>query len=345
MATFRKLASGRWQAIIRKTGHKPVSETFRTKAAAQDWARTLEEEMAQGLFRDHSAAARMSVEAMLEKYQLLITPRKKSSVKELSRISIITRELGDLSLAALSAESVIDYVDDRLDDVVADTVRKELGTLSHAIDTAMALWGIHLVANPVTVAKGILRVTKTLSAGNQRDRRVEDWELEKIVAFSGSDKLCPVAWFAVETAMRRGELAKAKPEHDLGDRLLVPDTKIGKPREVPLTPRARVILNIAKKDAEERIKAAMEKANPAEARAVTLFNLAADSITQEFNRSKKAAGIADVRFHDLRHEATSRFFEMGLAIEEVASITGHTDWKTLKRYTHIRPSAVARKLI
>ena len=55
-----------------------------------------------------------------------------------------------------------------------------------------------------------------------------------------------------------------------------------------------------------------------------------------FTRLKELSGIEDLRFHDLRHEATSRLFEKGLNTMEVASITGHEDLKMLKRYTHLR---------
>ncbi|RVC42576.1 site-specific integrase, partial [Mesorhizobium sp. M4B.F.Ca.ET.088.02.2.1] len=41
--------------------------------------------------------------------------------------------------------------------------------------------------------------------------------------------------------------------------------------------------------------------------------------------------------HDLRHEGTSRLFEAGFTIEQVALVTGHKDWKMLKRYTHLKP--------
>src|SRR5208282_6819713 len=54
--------------------------------------------------------------------------------------------------------------------------------------------------------------------------------------------------------------------------------------------------------------------------------------------------IENLHFHDLRHEATSRLFEKGLAIQEVAAITGHKTWAMLKRYTHPRPEDLLRKL-
>jgi len=55
-----------------------------------------------------------------------------------------------------------------------------------------------------------------------------------------------------------------------------------------------------------------------------------------WGRTTKRAGIEDLHFHDLRHEAISRFFEAGLSIPEVALISGHQDYRMLARYTHLR---------
>ena len=58
----------------------------------------------------------------------------------------------------------------------------------------------------------------------------------------------------------------------------------------------------------------------------------------------KRTGIKNLRLHDLRHEATTRFFELGLNIMEVSTITGHKDLKMLKRYTHLKAEDLALKL-
>jgi site-specific recombinase XerD len=65
-------------------------------------------------------------------------------------------------------------------------------------------------------------------------------------------------------------------------------------------------------------------------------------------RACRELQIIDLHFHDLRHEATSRLFEAGLTIEQVPLVTGHKDWKMLKRYTQLRPESLhailARKI-
>jgi integrase len=69
-----------------------------------------------------------------------------------------------------------------------------------------------------------------------------------------------------------------------------------------------------------------------------------ESIKRSFIRAARRAGLEDFHFHDLRHEATTRFFERGLAMMEVASITGHRDPRKLRGYTHLYAESLARKL-
>ena len=75
-----------------------------------------------------------------------------------------------------------------------------------------------------------------------------------------------------------------------------------------------------------------------------VFPLSPVALRGLWNRVCKRARIADLRFHDLRHEATSRFFEKGLNVMEVAAITGYKDLRMLQRYTHLRAEDLAKKL-
>lgn len=316
MATYRKTRSGNWEVRVAKKGHAPLYKTFRTKAMGQEWARKKEDEIAQGLISGFDK--KLMVADVLKKYQKEITPRKASSNREESRIKLLSRELGKLYLIDLSPEKVIGYVDTRRKaGILSDTIRKELGTLSHVIKTCRALWGIKLPENPVAVAKEILSVTRTLRPGNQRIRRLKPGEFKRLMKASPQRK---VIRFALETAMRRGEIANIKPEHRDKGLLHIPETKTDKARIIPLTKKAQRILDEGP------------------------FDLTADAITKAFNRACKNAGIKDLRFHDLRHEAISRLFEKGLEVHEVAAISGHSDWKTLKRYTHVLPEDIAKKL-
>jgi integrase len=59
-----------------------------------------------------------------------------------------------------------------------------------------------------------------------------------------------------------------------------------------------------------------------------------------FTRACRELEIDDLHFHDMRHEGTSRLFESGFEIQQVALVTGHKDWKMLRRYTHLKPESL-----
>ena len=75
-----------------------------------------------------------------------------------------------------------------------------------------------------------------------------------------------------------------------------------------------------------------------------VFPLHFEALKSSWRRACSRAGISDLRFHDIRHVATSRFFEKSLNVMEVAAITGHKDLRMLQRYTHLRAEELARKL-
>ena len=163
-----------------------------------------------------------------------------------------------------------------------------------------------------------------------RERRLEgDEELRLLDALSQTPVVCAVVQFALETAMRRGELAAMKWRHvDFRRRLLtIPETKTETPRTIPLSSRAiRTLKTLPRLLSGD------------------VFGVQPSSITQAFSRACKRTGIEDLCFHDLRHEAVSRLFELGLNVMEVATISGHRDLRMLNRYTHLRPKSLLKKL-
>jgi integrase len=138
----------------------------------------------------------------------------------------------------------------------------------------------------------------------------------------------PVAVFALETAMRLGEiLALQWIDIDLHRRLAtIPLSKNGRSRIVPLSDLAVSTL-ISLPGCDERV-----------------FPTSASAMKQAWRRIIRRAGIRDLHFHDLRHEAISRLFEKGLALPEVALVSGHSDPRQLMRYTHLEASRIAEKI-
>jgi integrase len=232
--------------------------------------------------------------------------------------------MANLPVSKVTGTMIAAYRDQRLSAVKAGTVRRELALLRHCLEVARKEWGIPIYKNPFV---GI----KMPEPANSRDRRLEDRDVRLILHNLQKTKawyLQPMIELALETGMRRGELLNLKWSNvNLTKRLAtLPITKNGKCRKVPLTPRAIELLS-ALPQADDRA-----------------FPIGTSAFRQAWDRLMKRCGIDDLCFHDLRHEAISRFFEMGLSVPEVALISGHRDYRMLFRYTHIRPSDVVAKL-
>ena len=327
MAAIRKLPSGRWQAQIRKQGHTPLSKTFRTKVNAEKWARDTEDSIERGEYQKVLTAQATHVGELLRRYDQEILTLKGRNSADLAKLKVLDRHLGNLSVGKLTPQVVLEFTRNRLEVVCSDTVRKDLITLSKVLKRARVMWRLHLPENPVAIAKEVIKETNMLKPGRERLRRLEQRELETLLAACNPEMKDLIEW-AVETGMRRGEMLNARREHVKGPTLYIPETKTGKPRTIALSSKARDIL----------------ARRPIRMDGYIFDRTKPNTLSVAFERVCKKAGIEDLRFHDLRHEATSRLFEKGLGIQEVASITGHSDWKSLKRYTHVSPEEVARKL-
>jgi integrase len=341
MATFRKLPSGRWNVQVRRKGEKPVSKSFPSKALAEQWARSIESEIDKGLFVDRSEAESTSLGELIDRYLSEVTSSKKGEKQERYRLIFLKERLGHFIVASFQSKHLAAYRDKRIKEGISGTtVVHEINCLGHVLEVAIKDWGLPLASNP---AKLIRKPPRTKG----RTRRLKDCEWQSLMKqLKDNSKMYFLVQFALETGMRRGEMVSMKWENvNLKDQVIfLPDTKNGEARHVPLSSNAVSVL-------KGLLAASQDKSvDQGTSRVVTpfrsgsVFGLQPDSISQAFNRACQKAGIEDLRFHDLRHEATSRFFEKGLNMMEVSSITGHKTLQMLKRYTHLKATELAQKL-
>lgn len=327
MATITKRENGKWQAKCRKKGYPTQSKTFGRKSEAEKWARGIETKMDLSVFESTSAAEALSVKTGLEKYWKEKLSKKKSSANLQYMVDRLGKVFKSFSLIELTVDSVREYKVYRLEKnkVCNDTVRKELNLLKGFVSHAICEWDVYLPkGNPV--AKVSLPVK-----GKARERRLRNGEEEILLrtAKEYGGVISDIIVLAIETGMRRSEIIKMEWEYfDFSNAtVFLADTKNNESRTVPLSPKAVEIIKSQPRHLSGNI-----------------FQIRGDSVGQAFRRVTGRAKIKDLRFHDLRHEATSRFFERGLAIMEVSAITGHKDLASLKRYTHLCPANLARKL-
>jgi len=334
MASYRK-RNNRWHVQVRRTGHPSQTKSFISKTDAQQWGRQVEGEMDKAVFSiDTRILEQMTVADLIKRYRDTVTINKRGVATENHRLEVFLRcEWADKLLNQITTQTFASYRDARLKEVRPATVVRELGILRSIFETARNEWDVPIPENPLA------RVRKPKQP-DARNRRLQDGELERLLMAcrtGTNDWLRPSILIAIETGMRRGELLNIQwQDLDLeASTLNIPITKNGHSRCIPLTPKAVAIFY-------ERMT---EDCEPTE----LVFDISGNGFRLAWERCRRRVAktypaIADLRFHDLRHEAVSRFFEMGLSVPEVALISGHRDPRMLFRYTHLRAEDIVAKL-
>ncbi len=342
MAYIRKRLDA-WEVSINKKGFPRQSRTFATKADAEKWARQIEAEMDRGIFVSRKESEKTTLSEALDRYEREVTPLKKGVVQELSRVRILKNSfLANRSMASIQGKDIAKYRDDRLKNVSEATLRREFTILSHVFKIAIKEWGMAGLANPVEA------IRLPSGRGKVRERRLMPGELDRICEISESLSLPSLVRLAVETGMRRGELAGMTWDNvDLKKRTVtLSETKNGEKRIVPLSPEALRILSGLPRRLDGEVWGLKDDHSISTAfiRAVSRARAVYEKECEEKKEKPDTSFLVDLTFHDLRHEATSRFFEKGFNVMEVASITGHKTLQMLKRYTHLKAEDLAKRM-
>jgi len=326
MASYRQ-RNGKWQARVLRGGYPDQTKTFATKSDAEKWARAIESEIDKGQFVNVSEAQRTTLGDVIARYLAEVTPTMKGASEDTIRLKAIVRKpIARWSMANLSAARIAAYRDERLKEVSAGTVIRELAYLSAIINHARKEWGIN-VPNPV-------QMVRKPQSPQSRSRVLIDDEVSKLLmALEPTGRRShwtkPAVQLALATAMRRGELLSLRWEHiDLqGRTAFLPDTKNGESRTVPLSTAAVQVL------------AGLPRHISGMVIPVRFFTLDA-----AFKRGVRRAGLDGVRFHDLRRTAITRMAEKLPNVIELAAVSGHKSLMVLKRYYRPTASELAQKL-
>ncbi|QXB24124.1 site-specific integrase [Lelliottia amnigena] len=269
----------------------------------------------------------------LDKYYESVSVHKKGHLQEFYRVNVIKRHpIASKNMNDISTVDIAAYRDERLmqvnirtgKPVTGNTVRLELALLSSLFGIARVEWGT-CRSNPVELVR-----KPKVSKG--RDRRLTSTEERRLSRYFLERNLMLYMIFhlALETAMRQGEILNLRWEHiDIQHGVAhLPDTKNGSSRDVPLSRKARNLLQMV----------------PAQLSGV-VFSYTSSGFKSAWRHALLALAIEDLHFHDLRHEAISRLFELGtLNVMEVAAISGHRSMNMLKRYTHLRAYQLVSKI-
>lgn len=343
MASILKRGDYSFQVIIRRRGYATQTKTLNTKSDAVKWARMVEREMDRSTWRDTSMAESMTLGDVLSRYKNEVTPGKKSADIEVVKINALLRDsICTLGMSNISRTDIAAWRDRRLKTVKGSSVNREMAIITHAIDISRKEWGLN-IDNPC-------QLVRKAPSSSLRDRRLsaeEEGYLMNALDRTKNPYIKPMVILAIETAMRRGELLSMEFSNiDFKKKtVLLPDTKNGEKRDVPLSPTAISVLKaLPISDKSRVLPISMEAFKQAFVRSVERAREM--YLIDCIERAVKPDGkfMVDLHFHDLRHEATSRLFEHGFGIMEVASITGHKTLQMLQRYTHLKAENLAKRL-
>ncbi|MYM21465.1 tyrosine-type recombinase/integrase [Duganella sp. FT135W] len=301
-----------------------VSGTFDTKAAALKWE--AHQRMTLGQGEQQLAVTKTCAEAF-RRYEIEVSRTKRGYRWEAGRLAAMAASsLGPITMAQLSTSHIAAWRDERLRSVQGGTVTREMNLLSHVFSVARKEWQ-WLQTNPT-------RDVARPRPKPHRDRRISQDEIDRIcIALrwpsDGSitapetiqQRIALAFLFAIETAMRAGEICGLRAGDVHGRVAHLKMTKSGYPRYVPLSPRAVEIWSMVPNG----------------------FCITTATLDAMFRMARHRAGVEGLTFHDSQHEAITRLASK-INVLDLARMVGHRDIKQLQTYYNATADDIAQKL-
>ena len=341
MATMRVQANGKVFVEIRRVGTPTIRKTLPTKTHAIRFARRVESQIDEGTYNDpNSFDQTVTLPEVLDFYlDELLDGTKPPGKSKISCINRMKREplFQGLSVVELSPKILHTYVKKRRRKVGPKTMGDDLTYIKQAINMAKTVKSLDLGPNVVEQMLVYFSSKGLVGKSKRRVRRLKEGEEQALYMATAGDWLNSIIRIALATGMRQEEIHKLEWEDiDWDEGLMTvrdrkdPHNKDGNDSIIPLLDPVRAVLE------REFYRASGRK--------VFTRPIRSASVSDKFAKKAEQIGSPDLTFHDIRHEALSRLFEMGLTIPEVSLLSGHKNWESLKRYVHLNPKSLASKL-
>lgn len=318
MASFEKRKDGKWRAYVARMGRRK-SRVFDSKQAAKDWA-AREEYL---ILNDDSKPGDVLFGDVLARYAHEVSPTKRGERWEVVRLRRFEAErFASIPIAQLTPQDLATWRDKRLGEVAPGSVNREMNLLSSVLTTARREWGL-IEVNPITDVR-------KPSKPPARDRLPTQDEIERMLFVAGEDLSTKTARafhcfrFALETAMRAGEIARLRHEDIDGRVARLHHTKNGHPRDVPLSKAALALID------------ELPRLDP-------VFGLESRQIDVLFRRVRDKAGAVGLTFHDSRAFAITHLSKK-LDVLELARMVGHKNIAQLMVYYRVSAHDLASRL-
>lgn len=324
---------------IKKDGAVVYTEnqTFDRRAAAVAWIKKRETELAVPGAIERSQRTGVSVRDMIARYFLEYDANMRMGrTKRFTLNALASSWLGDVLDSELSSQTIIEYANWRRapagGGVQGQTVANDLSHLSAVLSIARPAWGYDIDPAAMPDALRVLTKVGAVNKSRERARRPTLDELDVVFKFMSEKKrrgssqmpLIAIALFAVFSTRRVAEICRitwadlnVKASTVIVRDMKNPGEKWGNDVECHLPDEALQIIQSMPR-VDERI-----------------FPFNSRTVSSYWSDAVAMAGVKDLRFHDLRHDGVSRLFELGWGIPQVARVSGHRDWNSLRRYTHL----------
>lgn len=322
----------RAQILLKKAGKIVYREakTFNRKEAARSWIARRETELSKpgALDKKDDPTLAIVIDQYIAESKKKIGRTKSQVLDKIKEFDVANKRCSEITSADIVALA-------RDLPVSPQTVSNYLSHLGSVFSVARPAWGYPLDQSAMKDAMVVTRKLGLSGKSKSRDRRPTLDELDKLMVHFGAIKasrpatvpMQKIVAFAIFSTRRQEEITTIA-QQDLDakhHRILVrdmkhPGDKIGNDTWCDLPQEALQIVQ-SMRHGDKRI-----------------FPYTTDAISAAFTRACKFLNIDDLHFHDLRHDGISRLFEMGWNIPQVATVSGHRSWASLKRYTHMRES-------
>ena len=316
-----KKRNNKFQARVRKGPFKNngLTKTFISRVEAKKWIRDVESKLDKSDFIPKQNINYPTLKGLMNQYLSKVSKHKASYQTDVANFKTFSLLFEDLNIPInkLTARMFARFRDRYMEEHKASTYQRLMSSIKHMWKVARTEWEYPL--------ENILERVRTPKRDNPRDRRLSIPEYNKILYGNHTDyEFRNLILLVLATGLRLGEISGIQREHIDGNTLLIPKRKNGDTNvKVPLSDNAQSVL----KNMELPIK------------------LKKRGIQIKWSRLMKKYEIEDLHFHDLRHEAISKYLENGVSIQDVQVLSGHRDIRVLMRvYANLRPNQVASKL-
>ena len=326
MAYLRKRKSGKWQVIIRKKNYPYVVRSFLEKSTASKFAKDVETQMDKQIFQDLTGASTTTLKELMIKYRDEIVPSQKACRQTTATLNMLMKHrIAFYSLTQLKSAHLYKLKKEMLVGRAPKTVNGYIQLLSLIWKTAKKVWSISLPAESpfelVTLDK----------VNNQRDVIISKEEEKKLIAEAAKSKmnnLADMIKFAILVGARWSEIVALERKNVCFNKKTATfiDTKNGTDHTIPLHDDAIAIL----------------KKYPFGDKFFQVSSYG--KFEFYFDQARKRAGLTHTKFHDTRATFCTRALLSGMSIPEVAALSNHQDWASLKRYSRIKPTDLLEKI-